>query len=168
LQRHFRQTMRETARSPFIDPTELPSFVRISEAAPLKAVGFVFDEASSILSDNMDSRSGGETNLATVPMYNTPLNFQSLGVACMRGGTERLSFMPSSSSELPGESMFSNSTERGFEEVDLTGVDNKACFRAMRFLKTIPKCTAPLVRAVLHPVTISGAWKNWDCPPAGE
>jgi hypothetical protein len=110
-------TMRKTVRSPFIDPTELPSFARISEAAPLTAVGFVFDEASSMLSENMDSRSGGGTNLATVPMYNTPSNFQSLGVACMRRGAERLSFMPLSSSELPGESMFSNSTERGFEEV---------------------------------------------------
>ena len=115
LQRHLGQTVRKTARSPFIDPTELPSFVRISEAAPLTAAGFVFDEASS-MPGNMDSPSGGGTNLATVPMYNTPSNFQSLGVACMRGGTERFSFMPLSS-ELPGESMFSNSTERGFEEM---------------------------------------------------
>jgi hypothetical protein len=128
---HFGQTMRTTVWSPFIDLTELPftSFVRTSEAEPLIAVGFVFDEASSMLSENMDSSSGGGTNLATVPMYNTPSNFQSSGAACMRGGTERLSFMPLSSSELPGESMFSNSTERGFEEVGFDWGEQQSLFQ---------------------------------------
>jgi len=119
LQGHFGQTMGTAVRGPFIVPTQPPftSSVRILEAEPLTSVGFLFDEASSMLFENMDSLSGGGTNLATVPIDNTSSNFQSSGIARMRGETERLSFIPLSPPELPEESIFSNSTEREFAEV---------------------------------------------------
>jgi hypothetical protein len=91
--------------------------VGVVEVEPV--TGLVFDETTSMLLDNMDSLSGGGIDLATVPMYNAPSNFQDSCVARMVAGTEPFSFAPLFSSELSEEFMFSNSIEKGLEDVGL-------------------------------------------------